>query len=134
MRFWAMLAVLAGSLGIGGAKPADETAEIRAAIADLVEAVRLGDAKAADRLISRQARRGSGGSARFIRDTGVAHPALVGGGELRFAGIAESGRQRLQSALITDPGTGALHFVDCQMVRDGDRWVVNAIQVRAAVA
>ena len=128
MRFWAILAVIAGGLGLGGARPADETTEIRATISDLVEAMRAGDAEAADRLISRQARRGSGGPARFAE---AVHPALVSGGELRFAGISESGRQRLQSALLTDPD-GTLHFVDCQMVRAGDRWVVNAIQVRAA--
>ncbi|PZQ46841.1 MAG: hypothetical protein DI556_18925 [Rhodovulum sulfidophilum] len=131
MRFWAILAVLAGGLGLGGAKPADETAEIRSVIADLVEAVRAGDARAADRLVSRQARRGSGGPGKFAETVHAANPALRSGGALQFAGISEAGRQRLQSGLITD-AAGALHFVDCQMVRDGDRWVVNAIRVRAA--
>lgn len=131
MRVWAVLAVLAGGLGIGGAKPADETQQIRGVIAELLEAVRAGDARAADRLISRQARRGSGGPKQFARVTGAAHPALLSGGALKFAGVSEAGRQRLQSALITDE-SGGLHFVDCQMVRDGERWVVHRIQVRAA--
>jgi hypothetical protein len=127
-RFWAMIAVLAGSIGVGGAKPADESQVIRGVISELVEAVRAGDGPAADRLVSRQARRGSGGPGRFARS---AHPALLSGGALRFAGISEAGRQRLQSALITD-AEGVMHFVDCQLVRDGERWVVNAIHVRAA--
>lgn len=133
MRFWAMLAVVAGGLGLGGAKPADETVEIRAVIAELVEAVRAGDARAADRLVSRQARKASGGPGRFASAAGAAHPALLDGGALQFAGVSEAGSQRLQSALITD-AAGALHFVDWQMVRDrrDDRWVVNAIQLRAA--
>ena len=127
-RFWAMVAVLAGGIGFGGAKPADESRVIREVISELVEAVRAGDGAAADRLVSRHARRDSGGPGCFAR---VAHPALVSGGALRFAGMSEAGRQRLQSALITD-AAGALHFVDCQLVRDGERWVVNAIRIRAA--
>ncbi|TPE49940.1 DUF4864 domain-containing protein [Amaricoccus solimangrovi] len=132
MRFRATIAVIAGSLGLGGGKaPPDETVEIRAVISDLVRAVRAGDARGADRLVSRQARRESGGPRTFARATLDAHPELRSDSAVQFAGIAESGRQRLQSALITD-GAGALHFVDWQMVRDGDRWVVNAIQFRAA--
>ena len=130
-RFWAMIAVLAGGIGFGGAKPADESQVIRAVISELVEAVRAGDGAAADRLVSRHARRGSGGPGCFARVAQTAHPALVSGGALRFAGMSEAGRQRLQSALITD-AAGALHFVDCQLVRDAERWVVNAIHIRAA--
>jgi hypothetical protein len=130
-RFWAMIAVMAGGLGLGGAKPTDESQEIRAVIVDFVAAVRAGDAKGADRLASRQARRGSGGPGRLVRVARDENPALLSGGALQFAGISEDGRQRLQSALMSD-AAGTLHFVDCQMVRDRDRWVVNAIRVHAA--
>lgn len=130
-RLWAIVAVLAGGLGLGGAKAADESQVIRAVISELVEAVRAGDAETADRLVSHQARRGSGGPGRFALVARSAHPALLSGGALQFAGISEAGRQRLQSAFLVDPA-GALHFVDCQLVREGERWVVNAIHISAA--
>lgn len=109
----------------------DETEEIRAAITDLARAIRVGDAAAADGLISPPTRRASGGSRRFAAAVAAEHPVLVTGGALTFAGVSEAGRQRLQSTVMPD-AAGGLHLIDWQMVRDGDRWVVHAIQFRAA--